>query len=157
MASAKRATRTSSHGREEHGQHTGDRTRYGSRVREQSGQGKGQAVWEVIRLINAPIILVVNGDATYRPTDADAMLEPILDGGADDLVVSDQFLRERSYDDIGVYGHSYGVTRSASGVSIRRVRRHNRRRRPERLHQYHRDAHGPAHAILIWMVSGTLN
>jgi glycosyltransferase (TIGR04182 family) len=62
----------------------------GARVLTQSGSGKGQAVREAIRRIDAPIILMVDGDATYRPADADAMLEPIFEGRANH-VIGDRF------------------------------------------------------------------
>jgi glycosyltransferase (TIGR04182 family) len=66
----------------------------GARVVEQSGhgegQGKGQAVREGIRMADAPIILMLDGDATYKAQDAAAMLEPIFEGRADH-VIGDRF------------------------------------------------------------------
>ncbi|UPW00325.1 S-layer glycoprotein N-glycosyltransferase AglJ [Halorussus gelatinilyticus] len=53
---------------------------HGARVMSQSGTGKGQAVREAIDHIDAEYILMLDGDGTYRPEDAEAMLEPILDG-----------------------------------------------------------------------------
>ncbi|PSP54492.1 TIGR04182 family glycosyltransferase [Halobacteriales archaeon QS_1_67_19] len=52
----------------------------GARVIEQSGSGKGQAVREGIRHVEADYVLMLDGDGTYRPEDADAILEPIVDG-----------------------------------------------------------------------------
>ncbi|MFB6163505.1 MAG: S-layer glycoprotein N-glycosyltransferase AglJ [Halococcoides sp.] len=58
----------------------------GARVIEQSGSGKGQAVREAIETIDQPYILMVDGDATYRADDADAMVEPLFAGEADHVV-----------------------------------------------------------------------
>ncbi|MFW6437081.1 MAG: S-layer glycoprotein N-glycosyltransferase AglJ [Halococcoides sp.] len=62
----------------------------GARVIEQSGTGKGQAVREAIDHIDAPYVLMVDGDATYRPEDADAMVRPLFEGRADH-VIGDRF------------------------------------------------------------------
>jgi dolichol-phosphate hexosyltransferase len=64
---------------------SGDGTReiaaeHGARVIVQSSDGKGQAVREAIERIEAPYVLMVDGDGTYRPEDADAMLEPLVSG-----------------------------------------------------------------------------
>jgi dolichol-phosphate mannosyltransferase len=53
---------------------------HGARVMYQSGSGKGQAVREAIEHIDAEYVLMLDGDGTYRPEDAEAMLEPLLDG-----------------------------------------------------------------------------
>jgi dolichol-phosphate mannosyltransferase len=62
----------------------------GARVLEQSGSGKGQAVREGVRHVERSVVLLADGDGTYRPEDADAMLEPILDGSAEH-VIGDRF------------------------------------------------------------------
>ena len=68
----------------------------GARVIEQSGSGKGQAVREAIEEhIEAPYVLMVDGDGTYRPEDAHAMLEPLFSGEADH-VVGDRFADMRT-------------------------------------------------------------
>ena len=55
----------------------------GARVVEQSGSGKGQAVREAVtRHIEQPYVLMADGDATYRPDEADRLLEPLLSGQA---------------------------------------------------------------------------
>ncbi|MFT4923202.1 MAG: glycosyltransferase (TIGR04182 family), partial [Haloarculaceae archaeon] len=59
---------------------------HGARVVEQSGSGKGQAVREAIGFIEKPYILMVDGDATYDPGQADRMLEPLLSGEADHVI-----------------------------------------------------------------------
>ena len=53
---------------------------HGARVMIQSGRGKGQAVREAVGEIDAPYVLMADGDGTYRPADADAMLEPLFEG-----------------------------------------------------------------------------
>jgi dolichol-phosphate mannosyltransferase len=63
----------------------------GARVVEQSGtgkgSGKGQAVREAIeRHVEQPYVLMLDGDATYRPDEADRLLEPLLEGRADHVI-----------------------------------------------------------------------
>ncbi|WP_435096273.1 S-layer glycoprotein N-glycosyltransferase AglJ [Halarchaeum sp. P4] len=62
----------------------------GARVVEQSGAGKGQAVREGVGYVERPYVLMLDGDGTYRAADADAMLEPLLEGRAEH-VIGDRF------------------------------------------------------------------
>lgn len=62
----------------------------GARVVEQSGTGKGQAVREAVGLIGQSYVLLVDGDATYRPEQADRLLEPLIGGDAEH-VIGDRF------------------------------------------------------------------
>ena len=62
----------------------------GARVITQTGSGKGQAVRQAVGRIDAPYVLMVDADMTYRAADAEAMLEPLLDGEADH-VIGDRF------------------------------------------------------------------
>jgi dolichol-phosphate mannosyltransferase len=62
----------------------------GARVMQQSGTGKGQAIREAIQHIEAEYVLMLDGDGTYRPEDAGAMLEPLLDG-EHEHVIGDRF------------------------------------------------------------------
>jgi dolichol-phosphate mannosyltransferase len=64
----------------------------GARVLVQSGNGKGQAVREGVRNVEEPVVLMADGDGTYDPADADAMLEPIFAGRAEH-VIGDRFYR----------------------------------------------------------------
>lgn len=71
--------------------HSTDGTRaiardHGARVVEQSGAGKGQAVREGVAAADAPYVLMVDGDGTYRPADAPAMLAPLLSGDANHVI-----------------------------------------------------------------------
>jgi dolichol-phosphate mannosyltransferase len=58
----------------------------GARVLTQTGTGKGQAVREAVRQIDARYVLLVDGDSTYRPADAEQMLEPLLAGRAEHVI-----------------------------------------------------------------------
>jgi len=42
----------------------------GARVIVQSGMGKGQAVREGVRSVEAPVVLMADGDGTYDPAEA---------------------------------------------------------------------------------------
>lgn len=57
-----------------------------ARVITQSGTGKGQAVREALDHIETPYVLMVDGDGTYRPEDADAMLSPLRSGEYDHVI-----------------------------------------------------------------------
>ncbi|WP_256289003.1 S-layer glycoprotein N-glycosyltransferase AglJ [Halobellus inordinatus] len=64
---------------------------HGARVVYQSGSGKGQAVREgVEEYVDREYVLMLDGDATYRVEDADAMLRPLLEGDAEH-VIGDRF------------------------------------------------------------------
>ncbi|MCU4925474.1 S-layer glycoprotein N-glycosyltransferase AglJ [Halobacteria archaeon AArc-dxtr1] len=52
----------------------------GARVFTQSGTGKGQAVREAVSYIDVPYVLMLDGDGTYDPADAERMLEPLTRG-----------------------------------------------------------------------------
>jgi dolichol-phosphate mannosyltransferase len=58
----------------------------GARVMVQSGSGKGQAIREAIEGLDAEYVLMLDGDGTYRPEDAPAMLEPLLRGDAEHVI-----------------------------------------------------------------------
>lgn len=58
----------------------------GAEVLIQRGDGKGQAVMEAMVHIDRPYVLMLDGDGTYRPTDAHALLEPVVEGGADHAI-----------------------------------------------------------------------
>jgi dolichol-phosphate mannosyltransferase len=63
----------------------------GARVVEQAGTGKGQAVREAVREhVDAPHVLMLDGDGTYGADDAEAMLEPLRTGEAEH-VIGDRF------------------------------------------------------------------
>ncbi len=49
----------------------------GAVVRNQTGKGKGNAIIEAVSLIDKPYVLMLDGDGTYSPDDAERMLEPL--------------------------------------------------------------------------------
>jgi len=59
---------------------------HGADVTVQSGAGKGQAVREAIDDVDAEFCLLVDGDGTYDPADADAMLDPLREGRAEHVI-----------------------------------------------------------------------
>jgi glycosyltransferase (TIGR04182 family) len=61
-------------------------TEAGARVEQQRGDGKGQAVREAMEYIDRPVVLMVDGDSTYRPDEADRMLEPIFEERAEHVI-----------------------------------------------------------------------
>ncbi|WP_135820708.1 S-layer glycoprotein N-glycosyltransferase AglJ [Halostella litorea] len=62
----------------------------GARVVVQSGSGKGQAVQEGLEYVDSEYVLMLDGDGTYRPEDAPAMLDPLFAGEAEH-VIGDRF------------------------------------------------------------------
>lgn len=52
----------------------------GAIVRTQSGKGKGNAIIEAFEIIEQPYILMLDGDGTYSPDDAEKMLMPLFSG-----------------------------------------------------------------------------
>lgn len=62
----------------------------GAQVREQSGKGKGNAIIEAFGIIEQPYILMLDGDGTYSPKDAEKMLVPLFSGF--DQVIGDRLV-----------------------------------------------------------------
>ncbi|PSP79657.1 TIGR04182 family glycosyltransferase [Halobacteriales archaeon QS_1_68_20] len=59
----------------------------GARVVHQSGDGgKGEAVRQALDHIEARYVLMLDGDGTYRPEDADRLLEPLFAGEAEHVI-----------------------------------------------------------------------
>jgi len=52
----------------------------GAAVHTQMGEGKGEAIIEAFEVIDAPYVLMLDGDGTYSPGDAEKMLRPLFDG-----------------------------------------------------------------------------
>ncbi|GGN88072.1 MULTISPECIES: S-layer glycoprotein N-glycosyltransferase AglJ [Haloarcula] len=62
-------------------------TEAGARIAEQRGSGKGQAVREAVsRHVDAEFVLMADADETYRPDEADRMLEPLFEGRAEHVI-----------------------------------------------------------------------
>ena len=60
----------------------------GAVVRTQTGKGKGNAILEALEIIDKPRVLMLDGDGTYSPDDAERMLEPL--GKGFDHVIGDR-------------------------------------------------------------------
>src|SRR6056297_1860475 len=58
----------------------------GARVIEQSGTGKGDAMMQGFATIDTEYVLVLDGDGTYLPKDAETLLEPLRSGEAEHVV-----------------------------------------------------------------------
>jgi dolichol-phosphate mannosyltransferase len=59
--------------------------REGARVEIQTGKGKGRALSEAFSIIEQPYILMIDGDGTYDPADAERLLGP-LEAGYDHVI-----------------------------------------------------------------------
>jgi glycosyltransferase (TIGR04182 family) len=60
--------------------------REGARVEVQRGEGKGAAVKQAFELIEDEIIVMIDGDATYSPSDVGILLGPIENDEADHVI-----------------------------------------------------------------------
>lgn len=58
----------------------------GARIMHQSSQGKGRAIREAVPEIDAAIVLMLDGDGTYRPADADRMITPLIENRAEHVI-----------------------------------------------------------------------
>jgi len=58
----------------------------GARVIEQTGSGKGHAMMQGFSEVDTEYVLVLDGDGTYLPEDAETLLEPLRSGEADHVV-----------------------------------------------------------------------
>jgi dolichol-phosphate mannosyltransferase len=59
---------------------------HGARVIIQNGKGKGRAVRQGLEAIEQPYVLLVDGDGTYRPADAERMIEALQDGSIEHVI-----------------------------------------------------------------------
>lgn len=62
----------------------------GVTVRTQTGRGKGNAIIEAIDLISKPYVVMLDGDGTYLPKDAEKMMRPLSLGF--DHVIGDRLI-----------------------------------------------------------------
>ena len=58
----------------------------GATVIPQKGKGKGMAIQQAFEMIQDDIIVMMDGDGTYLPSEVDRLLDPILKGTADHVV-----------------------------------------------------------------------
>ena len=60
--------------------------RAGARVVIQQGKGKGAAVRQAFELIDSDIIVMIDGDGTYLPSEVQRLIEPIERGEAEHVI-----------------------------------------------------------------------
>ena len=77
----------------------------GANVRTQSGKGKGNAITEAFEVIEQHYILMLDGDGTYSPKDAEKMLTPLFLGF--DQVIGDRLMNaeEGSFSRLNLFGN----------------------------------------------------
>ena len=77
----------------------------GANVSTQSGKGKGNAIIEAFAIIEQPYILMLDGDGTYNPKDAEKMLTPLFSGF--DQVIGDRLINaeEGSFSRLNLFGN----------------------------------------------------
>lgn len=60
--------------------------REGTRVEAQRGKGKGTAVKQAFELMDDEIIVMIDGDGTYSPSEVRKLLAPIINGEAEHVI-----------------------------------------------------------------------
>ena len=77
----------------------------GANVSTQSGKGKGNAIIEAFAIIEQPYILMLDGDGTYSPKDAEKMLTPLFSGF--DQVIGDRLItaEKGSFSRLNLFGN----------------------------------------------------
>jgi len=79
----------------------------GARVMVQSAKGKGNALIEAFHAIDSPYILMLDGDGTYSPQDAEIMLNPLLDGY--DQVIGNRLIpgNQPAFSRLNLFGNQF--------------------------------------------------
>jgi dolichol-phosphate mannosyltransferase len=77
----------------------------GANVSTQSGKGKGNAIIEAFEIIEQPYVLMLDGDGTYNPKDAEKMLIPLFSGF--DQVIGDRLINaeEGAFSRLNLFGN----------------------------------------------------
>jgi len=77
----------------------------GANVRSQSGKGKGNAIIEAFGVLEQPYVLMLDGDGTYSPRDAEKMLMPLFSGF--DQVIGDRLVNaeEGAFSRLNLFGN----------------------------------------------------
>jgi len=77
----------------------------GANVSTQSGKGKGNAIIEAFAIIEQPYVLMLDGDGTYNPKDAEKMLIPLFSGF--DQVIGDRLINaeEGAFSRLNLFGN----------------------------------------------------
>ena len=58
----------------------------GVRLVVQTGEGKGTAIRQAFEMINTKIVLMIDGDGTYNPGEAERLLQPIIAEKAEHVI-----------------------------------------------------------------------
>ena len=79
----------------------------GARVMVQSAKGKGNALIEAFHAIDSPYILMLDGDGTYSPQDAEIMLNPLMDGY--DQVIGNRLIpgNQPAFSRLNLFGNQF--------------------------------------------------
>jgi dolichol-phosphate hexosyltransferase len=79
----------------------------GAHVMVQSARGKGNALIEAFNTINSPYILMLDGDGTYSPRDAETMLAPLAEGY--DQVLGNRLIPEnqQAFSRLNLFGNQF--------------------------------------------------
>lgn len=77
----------------------------GAVVKVQPGKGKGDAISEAFRIIEEPYILMLDGDGTYAPEEAEKLLAPLAEGY--DQVIGDRLVpaNELAFSPLNLFGN----------------------------------------------------
>jgi glycosyltransferase involved in cell wall biosynthesis len=68
----------------------------------QKGKGKGSAMREAVEQSDADIVVFIDGDGTYSPSDLESLLEPLLNDQAD-MVVGSRIAEKREKGSISTF------------------------------------------------------
>lgn len=106
-----------------------DRTREiaeqcGAKVIVQSGRGKGNAVAEAFRILNSDVVVLVDGDGSYKAEDVKKLLEPIERGTADHVIGTRFYSYEKgAFTRLNLFGNKIlnFFFRFAYGISLNDV------------------------------------
>lgn len=60
--------------------------REGAKVVIQRGKGKGSAIKQAFEILESDIVVIIDGDGTYSPTEARRLIEPIINNEADHVI-----------------------------------------------------------------------
>ncbi|MDD1719346.1 MAG: S-layer glycoprotein N-glycosyltransferase AglJ [Methanoregulaceae archaeon] len=77
----------------------------GAEVRIQQGKGKGDAIIEAFEVIEEPFILMLDGDGTYDPGEAEKLLVPLVEGY--DQVIGNRLVpaNEKAFSRLNLFGN----------------------------------------------------
>ncbi len=95
--------------------------RCGAKVMVQSGRGKGNAVAEAFSILNSDVVVLVDGDGSYKAEDVKKLLEPIERGTADHVIGNRFYSYEKgAFTKLNLFGNKIlnFFFRFAYGISL---------------------------------------